>query len=101
MYSLGSSEALTQFLDQRLGLPFFSDVREELSENTTKHLNKALKIFKFLTFSSKSFLTNLSPAQCGQRQKSHAAHFMMVLKSSEVMPLSGSDRRLMMSGSRL
>lgn len=34
MYSLGSSKALTQFLDQRLCLSFFSDVREELSENT-------------------------------------------------------------------
>lgn len=33
--------------------------------------------------------------------KSHPTHFMMVLKSSEGMPLSGSDRRLMMSGSRL
>lgn len=39
MYSLGSSEALTQFLDQRLGLPFFSDVREELSENTKQSIS--------------------------------------------------------------
>lgn len=30
-----------------------------------------------------------------------STHFMMVLKSSEVIPLSGSDSRLMMSGSRL
>lgn len=34
-------------------------------------------------------------------ERSDATHFMMVLKSSALMPLSGSDSRLMMSGSRL
>ena len=44
MYSLGSSEALTQFLYQRLSLSFFGDVGEQLSENTQtiQHQNKAL-----------------------------------------------------------
>lgn len=34
MYSLGSPEALTQFLYQRLRLPLFGDVREQLPERT-------------------------------------------------------------------
>lgn len=51
MYSLSSSEALTQLLYQRLSLPFFGDVGEQLPENTHKtsnkqHLDKALKIDK-------------------------------------------------------
>ncbi len=51
MHSLSSSEALTQLLYQRLCLPFFGDVGEQLPENTHKthdkqHLDKALKIDK-------------------------------------------------------
>jgi len=43
VYSLGCPEALTQLLHQRFGLPFFSDVREELPGDksaATRHMNK-------------------------------------------------------------
>lgn len=52
MYLLGSPKTLTQFLYQRLSLPFFCDVGEQLSENarTTPHLNNDLKIAKLSNF---------------------------------------------------
>lgn len=34
--SLGSSEALTQFLHQRFSLPLFGDIREQLSVRSIK-----------------------------------------------------------------
>lgn len=122
MYSLGSPKALTQFLYQRLSLPFFGDVGEQLSENTNAN-NTASKQgsqnSKDVNFPLESFLNKSqffwslqSPAWTyslwtkagnwrGHILWSRITHFIMVLKSSELMPLSGSDRRLMMSGSRL
>lgn len=35
--SLGSSEALTQFLHQRFSLPLFGDVREQLSVKSIRN----------------------------------------------------------------
>lgn len=42
IYSLGSPKALAQFLYQRLSLPFFGDVGEQLSESTQAN-NTAFK----------------------------------------------------------
>lgn len=50
MYSLGSPKALTQFLYQRLSLPFFGDVGEQLPENT--HTNYSI----YTTLSTSLFL---------------------------------------------
>lgn len=59
MYSLGSPKTLTQFLYQRLGLPFFCDVGEQLSgKKQTRHLNNDLKIAKL-----SNFLINSEPIQ--------------------------------------
>lgn len=62
MHSLGSPKALTQFLYQRLSLPFFSDVGEELSENTTQHLNNYL--LQCCQTLLKSVLNNLVSSEC-------------------------------------
>lgn len=55
MYSLGSPKALTQFLYQRLCLPFFGDVGEKLSVNTQIQIAKMVIILveSFLTFLKK------------------------------------------------
>lgn len=37
MHSLCSPKALTQFLYERLGLPFFGDVGEQLPEHMNTH----------------------------------------------------------------
>lgn len=53
MYSLGSSEALTQFFYQGLGLPFFGDVGEQLSENKKTHTKKHITASKQSPLNSK------------------------------------------------
>lgn len=46
--------------------------------------------------------TQVFPEELGKKPKiKYATDFMIVLKSSVVMALSGSDKRLIMSGSRL
>lgn len=65
--SLGSSEALTQFLHQRFSLPLFGDIREQLSVKSIKKtdVSTTLKKEEMITLSLKvsSHKRLHSPAQ--------------------------------------
>lgn len=67
--SLGSSEALTQFLHQRFSLPLFGDIREQLSvksirKTTCKHNSLSNKKEKMITLSLKISSHKESCSEC-------------------------------------
>lgn len=99
MYSLSSPKALTQFFYQRLCLSFFSDVGEQLSVETHTYFTASEQTFQIAKLCHDLGITSMD--KCNTWKKTCPTHFIIVLKSSELMPLSGSDRRLMMSGRRL